>query len=181
MIGRMQFNGKKFEELVVYLATRLGPEATLGRVKLMKLLMQADFTAYARLGRPITGATYEKWEYGHFAREWVIEEKNMTSNGAIIEEIVDYYGRQLRHIAALRAPDLSGFEEEELEIIEEALARYGHLSARALSEMAHREVGWRVAKYREEIPYNTVFLGTGAVTTEEIRRGQELASEHGWD
>ena len=33
----------------------------------------------------------------------------MTSNGAIIEEIVDYYGRQLHHIAALRAPDLSGF------------------------------------------------------------------------
>lgn len=57
----VEFDSKKFNELIVYIATRLGPEAALGRVKLAKLLMQSDFGAYELRGAPITGATYEKW------------------------------------------------------------------------------------------------------------------------
>lgn len=49
----------KFKELIVYIARRLPPEAALGRVKLAKLLMKCDFEAYAYLGSPMTGATYE--------------------------------------------------------------------------------------------------------------------------
>jgi hypothetical protein len=49
------FDPSKFNELIVYLATRLGPEAALGRVKLAKLLMQSDFGAYERRGVSITG------------------------------------------------------------------------------------------------------------------------------
>jgi hypothetical protein len=48
--GRGEFNRKKFEELIVYIAKRLGPEAASGRVKLTKLLMLSDFAAYQRLG-----------------------------------------------------------------------------------------------------------------------------------
>lgn len=39
------FDPEKFNELIVYIAKRLGPEAALGRVKLAKLLMQGDFGA----------------------------------------------------------------------------------------------------------------------------------------
>lgn len=181
MPRQFEFNQKKFDELIVYLAKRLPPEAALGRVKLMKLLMHVDFTAYARLGYPITGATYEKWKHGHFAREWVMTEKDLHAEGAIAEEKVDYYGYQLRHLTALRDPDLSSFSEDEIAIIEGAIKQYGHESAKHLSELAHREHGWRLAKMKEVIPYHTVFLGTGAVSEADIRRGEELASLHGWN
>ena len=183
MAGGMEFNRGKFEELIVYLATRLGPEAALGRVKLAKLLMLSDFQSYGRRGHSITGATYQKWEHGHFPRELVIAEKDLSSDGsgAISEESVDYYGKRLRRLTAHREPRLSDFDEDELAIIEGVIRRYGHESATYLSALSHKELGWRLANDKEEIPYNTFFLGRGVVVDEDIRRGEELASLHGWN
>ncbi len=179
MAAQGEFNRSKFEELIVYFAHRLEPEAALGHVKLMKLLMLSDFIAYGRLGKPITGATYEKWEYGHFPREWIIAEKDLTGSG-IAQDTVNYYGKTLQYTTAMRNPDMSEFTDDELGIIETVLRRYGYETATYLSELSHREVGWKLAKYREPIPYRTVYLGVGGVTEEDVRRGQELASLHGW-
>jgi uncharacterized phage-associated protein len=179
------FNQAKFYELIVYIARRLDPEAALGHVKLMKLLMLSDFTAYARTGRPITGATYEKWEHGHFPREWVMAEKDLEAEQppAIKQETIDYYGKPLQHVTATRDPRMAPFTEDDLGIVETILRRYGYESASYLSGLSHKELGWKLAKYKEPIPYNTVFLGTGVrgVTDEDVRRGEELASLHGWN
>lgn len=180
-MGNADFNRKKFHELIVYIARRLGPEAALGRVKLAKLLMQSDFGAYARFGQPITGATYEKWEHGHLPRELLLAQRDLEAQGAILAEPVDYYGKRLQRITAGRNPDMSDFSEDELAVIEGAIRRYGHESATFLSKLAHLELGWRLAKLKEAIPYKTVFLGAGGVAEADIRRGEELASLHGWD
>src|SRR5438132_10252926 len=100
MASGTEFNRRKFEELIVYIARRLGPEAALGRVKLAKLLMLADFTAYLRRGRPITGATYEKWEHGHLPSELVMTEKDMLAENTLEQETVDYFGKRLKHTTA---------------------------------------------------------------------------------
>jgi hypothetical protein len=175
------FDRKKFQELIVYMAKRLGPEAALGRVKLAKLLMQSDFGAYERSGQSITGATYEKWEHGHLPRELLLAQRDLEARGDIATEAEDYFGKTLNHITAQRDPDLSKFSEDELAIVEGAIRRFGHESAAYLSELSHLEVGWRLAALKEEIPYNTVFLGMGGVTEGDIRRGEELASSHGWN
>lgn len=176
-----EFDLQKFNELIVYLATRLGPEAALGRVKLAKLLMQTDFGAYERRGTPVTGATYEKWEHGHLPRELLLAQRDLEAQGAIATETVDYYGKRLNRIRALRQPDMSGFSDDELADIEGAIVRYGHESATYLSQLSHMEVGWRLARMKESIPYRTVFLGAGGVSEADIRRGEELASLHNWD
>jgi uncharacterized phage-associated protein len=176
------FNQTKFEELIVYIARRLEPEAALGHVKLMKLLMLCDFTAYARAGEPITGATYQKWEHGHFPREWILAEKDLDAAGAIRQETITYYGKKLHHITAGRDPQMAAFSEDEIAIAETIMRRYGYESASYLEALSHQELGWKLSKYREEIPYNTVFLGSGgAVNDEDVRRGEALASLHGWN
>jgi hypothetical protein len=176
-----KFDSKKFNELILYIATRLGPEAALGRVKLATLLMKSDFGAYERRRASITGATYEKWEHGHLPKQLLLAQRDLEAQGAIRTETVDYFGKKLKRIAALRPPDLSGFSEDELADAERAIIMFGHESAAYLSELSHVEVGWRVAKQKEVIPYNTVFLGSGGVTDADIRRGEELASSHGWN
>jgi len=181
MAGGIDFNTEKFEELIVYIARRLGPEAALGHVKLMKLLMLTDFTAFARMGKSVTGATYEKWEHGHFPRQWVIAEKDLDAKEAIKQEKIDYYNKPLHHVTAGRDPNMAAFSEDELAIIETTLRRYGYESATYLSGLSHKELGWKLAQWKEEIPYHTVYLGTGGVTTEDVRRGEELASLHGWN
>jgi Antitoxin SocA-like, Panacea domain len=180
-MSEQEFNRGKFIELIVYIAKRLGPEAALGRVKLAKLLMASDFGAYERFGRAITGATYEKWEHGHFPREMVLAERDLEAGDGIGVESVDYFGKKLNHITAKRDPDLSAFSEDELAVIEKAIHDYGYESATYLSDLSHSELGWRLSDWREEIPYRTVFLGAGNVTEEDLRRGEELASSHGWN
>lgn len=180
MAGETEFNRTKFEELIVYFATRLPPEAALGRVKLAKLLMHSDFMGYVRHGRSITGATYEKWEHGHLARQQTQVEKDLEAAGVISIEDTDYYGKTLRHIRAHRAPDLSSFSDDELAIVEGAIRLYGHESATYLSELSHQELGWRLTDWKEAIPYNTIFLSKTGPTDDDVRRGEALASLHGW-
>jgi Protein of unknown function (DUF4065) len=175
------FNSEKFNELIVYIARRLGPEAALGRVKLAKLLMASDFGAYERFGRSITGATYEKWEQGHFPRELTLADRDLAAQGAISVEAESYFGKSLRRVTALRDPDMSDFSEDEFAVIELALQQFGHETAARLSELSHQEVGWRLAAWKEPIPYRTVFLGKGRVSEADLRRGEELASLHGWN
>jgi Protein of unknown function (DUF4065) len=175
------FNERKFKELIVYIATRLGPEAALGRVKLAKLLMQSDFGAYERRSEPITGATYEKWEHGHLPHELLLAQRDLEADGSLATETIDYYGKRLSRLTASRDPDMRDFTEDELADVERAIARFGHESATYLSELSHMEVGWRLAEMQETIPYNTVFLGRGGITDEDVRRGEELASLHHWD
>jgi hypothetical protein len=176
-----EFNPKKFAELIVYIARRLGPEAALGRVKLAKLLMASDFGAYERLGRSITGATYEKWEHGHLPREMLLAQRDLEAAGGIRVDQVDYFGKVLKHINALRDPDMSDFSEDELAVVERALHHFGYESASYLSELSHLELGWRLSDWKEPIPYRTVFLGVGTILEGDLRRGEELASLHGWN
>jgi len=180
-MSQPEFDPAKFNELVVYIAKRLGPEAALGRVKLAKLLMRSDFGAFERLGASITGATYEKWKHGHLPRELLLSERDLEVGERIKTEKVDYFGKTLKHITAIDDPDMSRFTEDELAVIEGALRQYGHESATYLSDQSHRELGWRLAKWKEVIPYTTVFLGAGGVSEADIRRGEELASLHGWN
>jgi uncharacterized phage-associated protein len=175
------FNADKFNELIVFIAKRLGPETALGRVKMAKLLMQCDFGAFLRNSRPITGATYEKWEQGHLPRQLLLAQRDLEAQGALRSEDVDYYGMTLRSITALRDPDMRDFTEDELAVIERAIREYGHESATYLSELSHQELGWRLADWKEAIPYETAFLGSGGVSPSDIRRGEELASLHHWD
>jgi hypothetical protein len=175
------FESGKFRELIVYIAKRLGPEAALGRVKLAKLLMWSDFGAFERFGKSITGATYQKWEHGHLPQELLMTERDLLANGDIATEDVVYYGKRLKHITAERDPDLSAFTEDDLAVVEVAIRMYGHESAAYLSDLSHHEVGWRLAKWMEAIPLTTVFLGAGGLRDADIRRGEELASLHGWN
>jgi hypothetical protein len=176
-----EFDQKKFEELIVYIARRLPPEAALGRVKLAKLLMLSDFEAYIRTGRSITGASYEKWEHGHLPSEFVKTEKNLLADHVLGQETVDYYGKELKHTTAGRDPNMADFSEDELAIVEGVLRFYGHESAAYLSGLSHQELGWKLAKDHETIPYNTIFLSKTGPSEGDVRRGEELASMHGWN
>lgn len=181
MAAETKFQESKFRELILYIAKRLGPEAALGKVKLAKLLMASDFGAFERFGTPITGATYEKWPQGHLPKELLLAERDLEAEGAIAVEAEVYYGKKLKRITAHRDPDLSEFSEDELAVIEKALRIFGSESATYLTELSHFELGWRLAKMKEPIPYETVFLGSGGVADSDLRRGEELASAHGWN
>src|SRR6059036_264940 len=81
MAGRTEFNSGKFKELVLLLAKRSDDDPRMSRVKLNKLLYLADFEAFRRLGKSITGATYIRGEHGPMAAELPGAEQELGRSG----------------------------------------------------------------------------------------------------
>ncbi|HZQ34887.1 MAG TPA: hypothetical protein VFD32_03065 [Dehalococcoidia bacterium] len=90
-----------------------------------------------------------------------------------------YFNRLRKRIIPRRAANLSLFSNEELAIVDGVLEALRFFTAQDVSALSHMELGWRIAAYREAIPYETVFLSNQGPTAADITRGQELARELG--
>ena len=59
-----KYDERKPGELIVLIASLSRDDPAFGDVKLNKLLFFSDFLAYTNLGQPITGAEYQKLDFG---------------------------------------------------------------------------------------------------------------------
>jgi hypothetical protein len=180
MAGGTNLNRQKFKELVLYLAQRSGEDEGFGMVKLNKLLYRADTEAFRKLGRSISGAEYEKQEYGPVARPLPLALDELAQDGYIIWHRIPA-GEHLRKVPeAHEPPDLSQFTEPELEVIEDALGELLPHGGKSVSEWSHdRSVGWNAVEIGEQIPYGTALISPDPPSDEEIayfRRLEGLAS-----
>jgi hypothetical protein len=109
--------------------------------------------------------------------------RKLQAEGACIEVESQHFGLTQRRVFALRDPRVEGtFSAAEVELIDDVLRELRDNNAQEVSQLSHRFIGWRVARAREDIPYETVFLGdpeTFTPTDEEIEYGRELAREIG--
>jgi len=167
----------KFKELILFICHRSLPDRKFGATKLNKLLFFSDFAAYVKLGRPITGQTYQKLPHGPAPRAIrpVIDE--MTQAGDLAQSKHDYHGKPLVRSVALRDADLSGFSAEEIAIVTEMIEEYWDQNATEISLISHEFDGWKLAKEGETIPYQVAL----AVPVEERESdtviGPELAEK----
>lgn len=176
----IQFDGNKFQELVLYIAARSESDPTFGATKLNKLLFFADFLFFARYGRPITGATYVKQDHGPVPRQLPETQSGLVqAEAAAVSERLHFNFKQKR-IVALRDADLSAFSGEEIAVVDDVIRSLEERNAVEASLLSHSELGWKYAAMREEIPYFTVFLSDAPLTDSDIKRGIELAEAHGF-
>ncbi len=177
----MEFDADKFRELVLYVASRSANDATFGATKLNKTLFFSDFLAYGQLGKPITGATYQRLEHGPAPRQLVLIQEELVSKSEAMVVPGRYFNRVQKRLWAVRAPDLSRFSPEEIALVDEvieALRCHNASDVSILSQVV--AVGWQIAGDREEIPYEAVFLSGERPTPPDVRHGQGLAQKHGW-
>lgn len=151
----------RLEELILYIAERMARDqhAGRGRIKLAKLLFMADFQAYARFGKSITGANYHADELGPAPTDEMLATRDLESRGHFAFE--PGWDRQQLPIAK-RSADTDLFTARELELVDELLARYQHRTAGELVEEAHRFPGWQHAwrngaGKNSPVPYESIF------------------------
>jgi hypothetical protein len=155
----MAFNESKLKELVVYIANESKDDPAFGKTKLLKLLAYADFAAYKRLGRPITGASYIKLEHGPTSREAPSALNLLRTVGRITTINEDVFDYSQSRIVALAPADESVFEPGELALVDEVIEAFRALNNSQMAAVSHRDfVGWQIAEERGEIPYSTVYL-----------------------
>ncbi len=177
----MEFNRAKFKELVLVLSQASAEDEGFGMVKLNKLLYRADFEAFRRTGRPLTGATYEKQDYGPVARPLPIVLDELASHGYIIWQRIAAGPYTRKVPSAAEAPDLSQFSETELKLINDVISELAKYGGKGASEWSHEEsAGWNAASIGQEIPYGTAFISTEKLSDAQMKRAIERSSRGNW-
>lgn len=178
---KFEFKRQKFIELLLYFSQRgITERLVIGSTRLNKLLFFTDMRAYAELGTPITGARYQRLEFGPAARamlpvrEELVEKQEAEFEDRGPQDLADV-------IVPLRAPNLDLFTEEELRIANEVFEELRRFNATEVSDYAHlKSAGWNVMEDHEDIPYEFAFISTEPAPAQIIERGRQLAAAYGW-
>lgn len=178
---QIKFSEQKFQELLLYVAEKCADDPKFGATKLNKILFFSDFFAYALFGKAITGATYQRLDYGPAPRELLPVQQKMKNAGDAALAIKRLGTKVQKRLTALRESNLSAFNGREIALVDHVIDQLRDSNAQEVSHRSHvNSLGWQVAANQEEIPYSTAFLSCDPPTAEDVRRGQELAAEHGW-
>lgn len=179
-MSEVSYDKEKFRELLLYIAEKSADDPRFGDTKLNKLLYFSDFFAYSHLGRPITGARYQKLEWGPAARALIPVRRELESEGALrVEERGDEPKRKVT--VPLRTPNKSVFTEEELSLVDELLDLLRDATATSISAISHtNSPGWQLVDLQDDIPYETALIARDRPTSEVLERGRELADRYGW-
>lgn len=176
----IEFNERKFKELVLYVADKCSDDPEFGATKFNKILFYADFLAYGLFKEPISGATYFKLPQGPGPKQWIKIRQQMQYAGEIAIQPKRYFNKQQLRVIPLRNADLSVFTAAEISHVDSVINAFCGANASQLSLLSHMEIGWQLANDREDIPYTTVFLSNKSLTEDEQKHGLELAETHEW-
>ena len=116
----------------------------IDELKLHKLLYFSQRESFLLQGEPMFSDTFEAWMHGPV----ILSVRKQYKTG----ELFDY--------------ELPNLDEVSLQIFDEVLSTYGHISSWDLSNITHREISWRNA--REGIPEGV--NGNNPMLLEDIRK-----------
>jgi hypothetical protein len=170
-------NEEKFAELLLYVAKRTAGDPTVGSVKLNKLLYFAEFSSVRMTGVPITGVEYQRLDNGPAPRRLLPIRAALIEDGAAELRHATVFGFAQQRLIALREPDMSQFSIDEVAIIDQVVDLLWGKSAIELSEMSHREMGWRMVGDGETIPYESALLRLPRLTEEVLSHAKFLAEQ----
>lgn len=179
----MQFTYRddKFRELMLYIAQQMENDLTFGATVLNKVMFFSDFLAYRVLGEPITGATYQKLDYGPAPRRLLPEQQRLTDEGRAVVQARLRGAKTQRRLVALDKPDLDLFRGSEIALVDQVIAALQGYGAAGVSELPHKaSVGWLAVELHDDIPYGTIFLSPPKdATPSQVDRARELVGVHG--
>jgi hypothetical protein len=173
------FDENKLAELIVFFAKENADDRHFGATKLNKLLFTADFMAYAYLGKPITGATYIRQQFGPTPepRQFLPVREKLEKEGRIKIAAEETYSGPQQRPRALSEPNLNFFTEKELAICRDVIDLLRPLRNVESSDWSHEFPGWLYARNGEVIPYETVYLWRKEPATLEDREWAESIAQ----
>jgi uncharacterized phage-associated protein len=156
----------RFKDLVLHVSTVLADDPTFGSTKLNKILYFADTEAYRRLGKPLTGAEYQKNKYGPTAREYLplVGELENAHYVTVERKMVVDHPQDVVTPTGEIVPNMEQFSPEEREIIDRVIDEFRNYTNTEASDESHkRSAGWNAMNMFQTIPYRT-----SNVTVEEV-------------
>lgn len=172
----MVFDRDKFKQLVHYVIWKAGKRAWFGATKLNKVLWFSDTEAFAHTGKPITGATYTRQQFGPVPKPIMPIRSELQREGAIQ---VASEGK-LERVTALTKPEMGSFTLAEMAIVDwwiEHIATYE--TAQSISAKSH-DYPWQIASLGEPLPMTaSLAVRLRAPKGDELNWAKETAAKLG--
>ena len=168
----------KFAALVHYIVHSCDPNQ-LGAIRLNKALWYIDILAYQTWGKPVTGETYRRQQFGPVPGSIMPVLGDLARDGKIAIQKAEY-AYETTKFFSLREPDKDALTPDEKRLASVVLDALLERSANAISELTH-DVIWRAARDGQEIPLHATLVAVaGEVTPEMIQwADQKIADAHG--
>ncbi len=179
-MAEIKYDEAKFKELLLYVAGKCEHDPKFGAVKLNKILFLADFITYAETGTPISGAEYIALELGPAPKFMKPVRDAMESDKELVVRQKRRFTYTQDQVIPLREPDLRQFTGEEIALVDAMVDLCAEDSGKDLTELTHAMLGWKMAQYKEAIPYSTIFLCGQPPTQADKERARELAAKYEW-
>jgi len=152
-----QKNLKKFKEVLLYVLSKVGGKSNVGETVIYKLLYFIDFDFYEKFEEQLIGATYIKNHYGPTPVEFRTVVDDMIQNGEIVKVEGKYFNYPQRKYLPVRRPNLSILSGQEIEHIDDVLARLSDKNAKEMENYSHEDIPWKTAENGKPLSYESVF------------------------
>lgn len=162
-----QKNIEKFKQVLLYVLGKTAGKPNIGMTALYKLLYFIDFDYFEKYEEQLMGLTYMKNHHGPTPREFTSVVDAMKTQGEVEELRSKYFKYDQKKFLPLKSPDLSLLSAQELEMVDDVLARYGDKSAKELSDLTHEDTPWAVAQEKENLHYDHVFYRPDKLSVRE--------------
>lgn len=166
-------------ELIIYIADKCQNDPYFGATKLNKILWLSDMMSYAYYGEPITGTAYQRLNKGPASKRLLPVKDKLIRNSRIVERQSPFGLHTQKRIIAISDPDLKIFTARDISLVDTAIDFLRGKTATTSSEMSHIKP-WKIAKPKELIPYQAIFLSGEEITDYDISRTKELSEQFGW-
>jgi predicted NAD/FAD-dependent oxidoreductase len=180
-VARIPFERHKFRQLIIYIAEQTADDPSFGDTHLNKALYWTDFDGYQRLGQPVTGAKYFKQKFGPVAKPLLPVRDELADEGLVEIQEPPSGVKRARKTLPRQPADTRVFSAEELQLVNEVIARLRSRTATRVSDEAHEQsAGWNLVEMYDDIPYHTALISKELPSEATLARGKALAARFGW-
>jgi uncharacterized phage-associated protein len=155
--GNPRENEAKFRQVFLYILSKVGGLANVGKTVLFKLLYFIDFNYYELYEEPLMGLIYLKKTYGPMPKNFDRIAREMISEGLIRKFKHDYHGLAQERYSILVDSDIGLLSAKEIGVIDDVLNSHAKKNAALLSDLSHRDTPWLGAQKGKELIYESVF------------------------
>jgi len=150
---RQRFDPRKAIEAILYVALRTANVYTI-----LKVLYFADKAHLSRYGRFITGDVYVAMRHGPVPSGAYDLIKQARGDGwvACSEPVEQAFQVEHNNVRPLRSVDTRLLSASDVECLEEAIAKYGHLSFSKLRAISHKDAAYKASDENDRIPVEAI-------------------------
>lgn len=153
------FNFEKTINAALYVAENIKER---GFHKIFKILYFADREHLAKYGRPITGDTYIKMDYGPAPSNLYNIFKDIRGDGSFpVENLESYFSIIDEYIVnPEKKSDLSYLSRTDLNELNDSILKYGEMPFEKLTEISHG-IAWKLAPFNRKISIENIMKEAG--------------------